>query len=35
VLGCAARQRIVDNFSMEAKSDEWEALYDGLVEDDQ
>jgi glycosyltransferase involved in cell wall biosynthesis len=30
-LGCAARERIVAHFRMEAKADEWEALYRSLL----
>lgn len=31
-LGCAARERVVAHFSMDAKADEWEALYSSLLE---
>jgi hypothetical protein len=30
-LGRAARQRIVDHFSMDATADTWEALYGSLI----
>jgi glycosyltransferase involved in cell wall biosynthesis len=30
-LGCAARERIIQSFSMDAKADEWEALYRSLL----
>lgn len=30
VLGASARARILSNFSMDAKADEWEALYRSL-----
>ena len=30
-MGRAARQRIVKNFSMDAKADEWEALYRSVL----
>jgi glycosyltransferase involved in cell wall biosynthesis len=30
-LGCAARERIIARFSMEARADEWEALYRRLL----
>jgi glycosyltransferase involved in cell wall biosynthesis len=31
VLGCQARERIVSNFSMDARADEWEAQYRRLL----
>jgi hypothetical protein len=30
-MGLEARERIVENFSMEAKADEWEALYGSVL----
>jgi glycosyltransferase involved in cell wall biosynthesis len=30
-LGLAARERIVAHFSMDAKADEWEALYKAVL----
>jgi glycosyltransferase involved in cell wall biosynthesis len=34
-LGCSARARIHANFSMDAKADEWEALYRSIIEQKQ
>jgi glycosyltransferase involved in cell wall biosynthesis len=31
LLGCAGRKRIADHFSIDAKADEWEALYCSLL----
>jgi hypothetical protein len=30
-IGRAARQRIIESFSIEARVDDWEALYNSLI----
>jgi glycosyltransferase involved in cell wall biosynthesis len=33
-IGRAARQRIIESFSIEARVDDWEALYNSLIKAD-